>query len=78
MAEINRIHMSDYVTKIQFEGAIKTLNVRLGGMESALRQDIRDVISYVKEENALRDEIYSRRFDEIDSKLVAIMEMSAS
>ncbi|MFA6197591.1 MAG: hypothetical protein WC734_00345 [Patescibacteria group bacterium] len=47
-------------------------------MESALRQDIRDVISYVKEENALRDEIYSRRFDEIDSKLVAIMEMSAS
>lgn len=70
--------MTEVATKADLNALAQTMNSRFDGLISAFHQEIREVIMYVKEENAIRDEKYGRRFDEIDAKLEALMEMSAS
>ncbi|MDP3964572.1 MAG: hypothetical protein Q8Q20_02855 [bacterium] len=55
--------MSEPATKAQLEG-----------VQASLRQDIRDVLDYLKESQAVQD----KHLEEIDSKLDAIMEMLAT
>ena len=92
MAETNGKNMPDYVTKTHFDNVIGTIDSRMNGVEvslnaridgavTTLRQDIRDVISYLKESMAMHEESNNRRFEsidrhfeEVDTKLDAIME----